>query len=334
MDEFHNRAKLIASGALSLSSSSSDIRSSYSLIKDSSLKPITKSKTSTTSGTFFINPSGFVEGGTGYKTESTYDSTKNEGEQWNYHESKLTQEDLERVKQTYKSGYYGLQELTNKLFPNGRDVLPDHEYRAIHRTHESTISDAKQQIPPTRGAILKTTEFNHREEQSSFGRDGGYVYDNVRGMTTPQQQQISHVSHNYDYAYQNVPPAMTSSSFGQDNYNNQREFNTGQISTTLENRQTFRDRTYDGNSIFASFKTINPRYPQECVFNPSSDYVLSGNVKEIEKFTYELSCLGTLVENSMKREINVLKQQNVELYKKIEYLEEQMRRFETNCRCY
>lgn len=79
---------------------SSAYKSSYSMYKQSDAKPITRSSTSTTSGTFLIKPSGVVEA-TGFKTHSSYDSTRRDGEQWQHSKSELSAAEIEELKRLH-----------------------------------------------------------------------------------------------------------------------------------------------------------------------------------------------------------------------------------------
>ncbi|KAK6636491.1 hypothetical protein RUM43_010152 [Polyplax serrata] len=351
LDESEHHVGRISSGK------SSNFKSSYSMYKNSDLKPVTKSTTSTTSSTFYLKPSGVVEA-SGYQEGSSYDSTKNKEQQWEHYRRELTAEELEKMRQIYGAGFDlngwkmlpgGIKNFDKSYFasefkygPTAPEIFGTNspgkaEFHESHQTHEtSSFSQSGRpslrfQFEGAERSDTATSESSYKQETAEqvrqslpaarvVQRTNEYVHEE---RTIPSRDQViseraMHSSYSNDYSHHDqrkVKPAF------------QAEFSSADRVRT-ENRA----QSYQG-SIFTSYKSVKPRFPQECTLTPDSDYTSFGNLREVERFARELSCLASIAETSLKDEINELKQKNSYYEKKLDVLEEEMRQFRRSCKC-
>lgn len=105
-----------------------------------------------------MKPSGVVEA-SGYKTESTFDSTKHEGEQWKHSRSELSPEELDKLRQTYGSGFNGFHDVSKTL--TGMKTY-EKFYESDFQNFPATIHNARGE--ETAGA---THQFHETHESSS-----------------------------------------------------------------------------------------------------------------------------------------------------------------------
>lgn len=343
------------------SGKSSNFQSSYSSYKSSDSKPITKSSTSTTSGTFYLKPSGIVEA-SGYKSESSFDSTKNQGEQWQHSRSDLTAEELESMKRLYESGFKNFPDLAGKFFPAsffekyhlaaesknfpgelrsigyGDKSSTGHQFHQTHQTHESSSVSHSE---PTRhalplsssGGYYKTFSEDRVEYSGAPKIESGssQSYFSTSASTYPKVDKASH-SLDYSSSHQEVvKPVYTTVNSGSSR-SDHREFTAGNLKT-VDSSHGYSNR-YDSNSIFTSYTSSKPKSSQECSLSPNIHFTSTGDVYKLERFTHELSCLASVLENSMKEELTLLRQKNSDLIRRLEAVERETKRLESACNCY
>lgn len=114
-----------------------EVKSAYSMFKSMETKPITRSSTTTTSGSFYVKPSGEVDG-SGYRTASSYDSTRRDGEQWMHSKSELSASEIEALKRLHGQGNYHNFFLNIILETRFTDFFTMPEFAGLHGSSGSS----------------------------------------------------------------------------------------------------------------------------------------------------------------------------------------------------
>lgn len=336
------------------------------MYKNSDVKPITRSSTSTTSGTFYIKPTGVLEA-SGYKSISSYDSTRRDGEQWQHSESELSAAEIEELKRLHGANFMSFANFPRSYHPSsGAQRVEQNSYfeKSSHGspsyyvespsgaqrfeqsyfTKESSSRQAKPVILPPTGAQNAATRYEERyytqESRRPLPRLHGSVIHSSefeRQEKTVPETPISNVEFSRKETHKVISNEGANKVYPLEDIEigktpqEDREFNGGNVQTV--EKSSFHTTRHHTGSIFTTNRSSQPRTPEECVVIPDIDYRPTNDLREVEKSVNKLSCLASFAEASVKEELRLVKQQNAEFLRKFDRLELEVRRLSEECKC-
>ncbi|KAL0266541.1 UNVERIFIED_CONTAM: hypothetical protein PYX00_009051 [Menopon gallinae] len=155
----------------------SSYHSSYSSYQSPDSKPVTRSSTTSATGTYVMHPNGEIEA-SGYKKSESYDSTKREGEQWEMSESEMTADELEELKKFIGPNFRSFSELTKGQVE---------EFKRLHGMNFHIPERLRNERPESHHAGgVHSYEQSYFSKETSSSRSQGQGSDYRRPSTYPQ----------------------------------------------------------------------------------------------------------------------------------------------------